>query len=200
MRAYVYTWGRGDCLQSHLHLFPSLPHMVFCKGLIVETAGVPATSAGIRPLGAQHPIQTVFICKTRCPASTSKADLFPLLFPQASPDTFCTTSIDSASHHLPRDEGSPITLVLQGGPRRGAGDKAPLVSPGLLLPLLLGPTRGLGAGWSPAGAQPRHPRGRFCSRTGRRLMEALPFGSPRDYDVTAAGPGYSPRPGVLLLH
>lgn len=91
--------------------------MVFCRGLIVETEGIPATSAGIRPLGAQHPIQTVFICKTRCPASTSKADLFPLLFPQASPDTFCTTSIDLASHHLPRDEGSPITLVLGGVPK-----------------------------------------------------------------------------------
>lgn len=91
--------------------------MVFCRGLIVVTEGIPATSAGIRPLGAQHPIQTVFICKTRCPASTSKADLFPLLFPQASPDTFCTTSIDSASRHLPRDEGSPITLVLGGVPK-----------------------------------------------------------------------------------
>lgn len=107
-----------------------------------------------RPPGAQHPIQKVFICKTRCPASspasTSKADLFPLLFPQASPDMFCMTSIDPASRHLPRDEGSPPPLVLPGGPRRGAGDACPTRIPGAAAAAAAGPNAGSGCWIEPS--------------------------------------------------
>lgn len=42
--------------------------------------------------------------------------------------------------------------------------------------------------------------GPHAQPSSRHLMVSVPVGSPRDANVTAAGPGYSLLPGVLLLH
>lgn len=44
------------------------------------------------------------------------------------------------------------------------------------------------------------PHGSLLSLTSQHLMKSLPFGSLRDYNMTAAGPSYSLQPSMLLLH
>lgn len=75
LRAYVYTWERGDWPQSYLHLLPSLPRALLFKGLILETAGVPAALWKSEPSDAAHLIQLGSLCKMCCSASPSPRKL-----------------------------------------------------------------------------------------------------------------------------
>lgn len=169
-------------------------------------------------LGAEHLMELVFIYKTYCSASSplpaaSNTDLF---FYSSTKKIFSTqTSLIQHPCDLPQDERSPQPPA-RSSPR-------PLVSPmyprvpwappsaqSRAHPRSIGAQGpGLGAaGWSleprsaghAAACAPLPSRTAVCCLTSQHLMKSLPFGSLRDYNVTAAGPGCSLQPSVLLLH